>query len=83
MVLVDVEGHMKLADFGISRVLKKDETTVLTDAKGTLGWMPAEVIGAMNHQRECRFKKKSDIKVTGMIAFFVLTKGEHETDLIE
>ena len=76
-VLVDVEGHMKLADFGISRVLKKDETTVLTDAKGTLGWMPAEVIEAMNHQRECRFKKKSDIQVTGMIAFFVLTKGEH------
>ena len=76
-VLVDVEGHMKLADFGISRDLNEDETTVCTDVKGTHGWMPAEVITAMNRGEKCRFKKKSDIQVTGMIAFFVLTKGEH------
>lgn len=76
-VLVDVEGKLKLSDFGISRVLKQDETTVWTDPKGTLGWMPAEVIEAINDRRECRFKKKSDIQVTGMIAFFVLTKGGH------
>ena len=76
-VLVDVEGHMKLSDFGISRTLNKDETTVFTNVKGTHGWMPAEVIEAMNRGEKCRFKKKSDIQVTGMIAFFVLTKGEH------
>ena len=76
-VLVDVEGHMKLSDFGISRALNEDETTVCTDVKGTHGWMPAEVIEAMNQGEKCRFKKKSDIQVTGMIAFFVLTKGEH------
>ena len=76
-VLVDVEGHMKLSDFGISRTLNEDETTVCTDVKGTNGWMPAEVIEAMNQDEECRFKKKSDVQVTGMIAFFVLTKGEH------
>ena len=76
-VLVDVEGYMKLGDFGISRVLNEDETTVCTDAKGTHGWMPSEVIEAMNHGVKCRFKKKSDIQVSGMIAFFVLTKGEH------
>ena len=76
-VLVDVEGHMKLSDFGISRALNEDETTVCTDVKGTQGWMPAEVIEAMNQEKKCRYKKKSDIQVTGMIAFFVLTKGEH------
>ena len=76
-VLVDIEGHMKLADFGISRALNEDETTVCTDVKGTHGWMPAEVIKAMNRGEKCRFKKKSDIQVTGMIGFFVLTKGEH------
>ena len=75
--MVDVEGHMKLSDFGISRTLNEDETTVCTDVKGTHGWMPAEVIEAMNQGEKCRFKKKSDIQVTGMIAFFVLTKGEH------
>ena len=76
-VLVDVEGHMKLADFGISRVLNEDETTFLTDPKGTHGWIAAEVIEAMNHGEKCRYKKKSDVQVAGMIAFFVLTKGEH------
>ena len=76
-VLVDVAGHMRLADFGISRVLNEDETTVQTDAKGTRDWMPVEVIEAINKGQQCRFKKKSDIQVAGMIAFFVLTKGEH------
>ena len=76
-VLVDVEGHMKLSDFGISRALNEDETTVCTDVKGTHGWMPAEVIEAMNQEEKCRFKKKSDMQVAGMIGFFVLTKGEH------
>ncbi len=76
-VLVDVAGHMRLADFGISRVLNEDETTVQTDAKGTHGWMSVEVIEAINKGQQCGFKEKSDIQVTGMIAFFVFTKGEH------
>jgi serine/threonine-protein kinase/endoribonuclease IRE1 len=76
-VLVDVEGNMRLADFGISRVLSENETTVYTEAKGTHGWMSAEVIEAINQGEKCRFKKKSDIQVTGMMAFFLLTKGKH------
>ncbi|XP_028413871.1 probable serine/threonine-protein kinase irlC [Dendronephthya gigantea] len=76
-VLVDIGGHMRLADFGISRVLKADETTVYTNAKGTPGWMPAEIIEAIGQKVESRYKKKSDIQVTGMIAFFILTKGDH------
>ena len=32
-ILVDVEGHMKLADFGVSRVLNEDETTVQTSKR--------------------------------------------------
>ena len=76
-VLVDVNGHMKLADFGISRVLHKNETTVRTDAKGTEGWMAAEVIKSRKENVKGRFKKKSDIQSAGMIAFFILTKGEH------
>ncbi|XP_028395457.1 serine/threonine-protein kinase 24-like [Dendronephthya gigantea] len=76
-VLVDIEGRMKLADFGISRVLNEEETTVATDAKGTRGWMPPEVIEAIVKKEKGRFKRKSDIHVAGMIAFYVLTKGEH------
>ena len=76
-VLVDVEGHMRLTDFGISRVLNEDETTVQTNANGTLGWMPSEVIEAINEGGKGRFKKKSDVQVAGMIAYFILSKGEH------
>ena len=76
-VLVDIAGHMRLADFGISRVLDDDETTVQTDAKGTRDWMPVEVVEAGNKRQKCRFKKKSDVQAVGMIAFFILTKGGH------
>ena len=37
----------------------------------------AEVIEAKNLGVKSRYKKKSDIQVTGTIAFFVLTKGGH------
>ena len=76
-VLVDVEGRMRLADFGLSRVLKEEQTTVHTHGKGTQDWMPPEAIEAQNENCKGRFKKKSDIHVAGMIAFFILTKGEH------
>ena len=81
-VLVDIDGFMKLVDFGLSRVLNEDETTVNTDPKGTQGWMAAEVIEATNKKGKNknvsrRYKKKSDIQAVGTIAFFILTKGEH------
>ena len=76
-VLVGIEGRMKLADFGLSRVLNDDESTVEASAKGTEAWMPPEVIEAINKDKKVNFKKKSDVHVAGMIAFFILTKGEH------
>ena len=76
-VLVDVAGHMRLAGFGRSLILNEDETTVQTEPIGTINWMPVEVIEAINEGQKCRFKRKSDIQVAGMIAFFILTKGEH------
>ena len=76
-VLVDKDGFMKLADFGLSRVLNQDETTVYTGAKGTQGWMPAEVIEAGDRGVKGRYKKKSDVQAVGMIAFYLLTKGTH------
>ena len=76
-ILVDIQGRMKLADFGLSRVLKKDETAVETGPKGSEGWMPPEVIKAVQKREKGPFKRKSDVHVAGMIAFFILTKGEH------
>ena len=76
-VLVDVARHMRLADFGISRVLNEDQTSYESDAKGTRDWMPVEVVKALIERRKCRFKKKSDIQAVGMIAFFILTNENH------
>jgi serine/threonine protein kinase len=75
-ILVDVEDRMRLADFGISRVLNKDESTVQTNAGGTEDWMPPEVI-AKYKQGKGPVKKKSDVHAAGMIAYFILSKGEH------
>ena len=76
-VLVDRAGRLRLSDFGISRVLNEDETTIYTDSKGTEGWMAAEVIETINQSGKGRFKKKSDIQPAGMMAFFILTRGVH------
>ena len=76
-VLVDINGCMRLADFGLSRVLNDDETTVQTHGKGTDEWMAPEVIEARNEEEKGRYKKKSDVHAAGMISFFILTKGEH------
>jgi serine/threonine-protein kinase/endoribonuclease IRE1 len=76
-VLVDVKGKMRLADFGLSRILREDETTVKTEGKGSDGWMAAEVIESRNKGIAGRFKKKSDVQAAGMISFFILTQGDH------
>ena len=76
-ILVDVDGHMRLADFGISLVQNEDKTTVYKQVTGTPGWMPAEVHEAENLWITARYKKKSDVQAAGMIAFFIMTKGEH------
>ena len=75
-ILVDRHGHMRLADFGISKILGNNQTTITTGSKGTPGWMAAESI-PKEGEKEGRFKRKSDIQVVGMVSFYVLTKGGH------
>ena len=72
-ILVDARGKMCLADFGISRRLTPDQTTLHTGTKGTAGWRAAESLVDLNP----KYKRKSDIQVIGMICFYILTKGIH------
>ena len=76
-VLVDTEGKMRLVDFGQSRILNADETSVVSDLKGTKGWVSAEDVMAESNETAVSLKKGSDVQVAGMIAFFILTKGRH------
>ena len=73
-ILVDSEGHMRLADFGISRILNEEDTTLETGQMGTRGWMAAE---SMAKKGSIAKFKKSDVQVAGMISFYILTRGEH------
>ena len=75
-ILVDHEGRMRLADFGVSTILDNETTSLHTDTKGTLGWIAAESIKE-REDGKVTFKKKSDVQVVGMICFYILTKGEH------
>ena len=75
-ILVDHEGRMRLADFGVSRILDHEETSLHTGPEGTLGWIAAESI-ERREDGKVTFKRKSDIQVAGMICFYILTKGEH------
>ena len=75
-ILVDHEGRMRLADFGVSRILDNEATSLYTDPEGTFGWIAAESI-KRREDGKVTFKSKSDIQVAGMICFYILTKGEH------
>ena len=74
-ILVDSEGHMRLADFGISRILNIEQTTLETGQMGTRGWIAVESLDEPGNK--AKFKRKSDIQVAGMISFYVLMKGQH------
>ena len=84
-ILINVEGEMVLADFGISRTLSKDETTYKSGLSGTEGWMAVESLpndddedDHLSHDDiQVRYKKQSDIQVVGMLCYYVLTKGKH------
>lgn len=61
--MTDVEGNVRLADFGISRMLNQDESTVKTSRAGTRGWEAAEILKQDAHGK-CGYKTSSDIQVT-------------------
>ena len=80
-ILVNVEGEMVIADFGISRTLPKEQTTYKSGVRGTEGWMAVETIPTEDDEEDAdtqvRYKKQSDIQVVGMLCYYVLTKGKH------
>ncbi|XP_029609753.1 probable serine/threonine-protein kinase irlA [Salmo trutta] len=83
-VLIDVVGRARLADFGISRRLKKDESTVLTGRAGTKCWKARETIEDGQTTEEptdgdilIPYKRATDIQVAGMLVYYILSGGQH------
>ena len=86
-ILVSLQGEMVLSDFGISRKLRKGQTTHKSGEKGTDDWIAVESLlsdmedddDSSNEQakKQVRYKKQSDVQVTGMLLFYILSKGRH------
>jgi len=66
---------MKLADFGISKMLEADKNdftnTSVTNPNGTKGYMPPEVY------KEKRFSFQVDVWALGCIFAYILCEGKH------
>lgn len=67
--LVDINGTVKVADFGLSRYVLDDEYTSSAGSKFPVRWSPPEVL------LYCKFSSKSDIWAYGVLMWEVYTLG--------
>ncbi|KAF4073424.1 hypothetical protein AMELA_G00258480, partial [Ameiurus melas] len=75
-ILIDVEGNTRLADFGVSRMLTQGASTVHTLRAGTPRWEATEILNG-KADSTCRYKTSTDIQVAGMLAYYILSAGNH------
>ncbi|KAJ4948724.1 hypothetical protein JOQ06_020249 [Pogonophryne albipinna] len=75
-VLIDVKRRARLADFGISRRLPKDQTSYRTSRAGTRCWMAKETLSEEDDTK-IPYKPNCDIQVTGMVIYYILSGGHH------
>jgi serine/threonine-protein kinase/endoribonuclease IRE1 len=78
-ILITKDDKAVLADFGISQRLGSRETSYKSIQRGTEDWIAVESLQKTPNVADASvlYKKESDIQVTGMLFFFILTKGEH------
>jgi serine/threonine-protein kinase/endoribonuclease IRE1 len=70
-ILINKCKRAKLSDMGLSRQLRQDEHSFETNASGSWGWQPAEVL-----RREKRHSS-IDVFSMGCIIYYTLTRGKH------
>ncbi|KAI5089561.1 hypothetical protein C0J45_20969, partial [Silurus meridionalis] len=75
-ILIDVDGNVKLADFGLSRKISQDASTAHTTRAGTRGWEATEILNG-NVDGPCGYKLSTDIQVAGMLVYYILSGGDH------
>ena len=62
-ILRNVHGKWLLADFGLSRVLTEEASTIRSNEKGTRDWKAVESCSQDGRSDDVRYKKESDIQV--------------------
>ena len=70
-ILIDSKGNAKIADFASGKRLGKNVESFGTQAHGSSGWQPKEVL--LNERRT----KNIDIFSLGCTFYYSLTKGQH------
>ncbi|XP_073712862.1 serine/threonine-protein kinase/endoribonuclease ire-1-like [Misgurnus anguillicaudatus] len=73
-VLIDSGNNARLADFGISRRLEDDKSTVYTGRAGTKCW---EAVETLEPTEKTGYKRSSDVQVAGMLVYYILSDGKH------
>ena len=77
-IFVDVDGHVRLANFGISMRLCKDSSIHNNEEECTLHWRAVESQTTEDKpNRKVKYTKKSDIQVAGMLSYYILREGDH------
>ncbi|XP_070550829.1 uncharacterized protein [Ptychodera flava] len=61
-LLIDVDGTLKIADFGISKRLDLGKTTLATCVAGTCAWMASETCVAFFSGCNFMYKKSADVQ---------------------
>ena len=70
-ILIDKYKRAKLSDMGLCKQLQENEHSFETNASGSWGWQPAEVLsGKKRHD-------SIDIFSMGCILYYALTNGKH------
>ncbi|XP_035768718.1 serine/threonine-protein kinase/endoribonuclease IRE1-like [Neolamprologus brichardi] len=76
-ILIDVTCRARLADFGMSRRLLKDQTTLRTRSAGTRCWMARETLAEEAEESVISYKSSTDIQDAGMLIYYILSGGHH------
>ncbi|XP_058723176.1 LEAF RUST 10 DISEASE-RESISTANCE LOCUS RECEPTOR-LIKE PROTEIN KINASE-like 1.2 isoform X2 [Vicia villosa] len=71
-ILLDDDLHVKLADFGISRIFPSDQSHALTEPRGTVGYVAPECV-AHEDQKHCELTYKSDVFNFGVVLVELIT----------
>ena len=84
-VLITLNGTMKWSGFGVSKPTEPDGSFEYSGLRGTMQWMPPEVIklgsvkfgSSETRDNPPKGTIKSDIFAFGLVCFYYLTRGKH------